>query len=68
MKNLINLLERVADEKGVKYLTNLLERRGFNNELVYFLSPTFAETQYIDSEYIEELTEILEESLEELPF
>ena len=61
MKNLINLLERIADEKGVNYLTNLLERRGFNSDIVYF-------HHIIESEYIEELTEILEESLEELPF
>ena len=58
---LCNLLEKIADEKGVNYLTNLLEKNGFNRDLVYF-------PQNIESEYVEELTELLEESLEELPF
>lgn len=61
MTKLINLLERVADQKGVNYLTNLLEKSGFNRDLVYF-------PHNIESEYIEELIELLEESLEELPF
>ena len=68
MTKLINLLERIADQKGVKYLTNLLDKNGFNPDLIYFLSPTFAETQNIENEYVEELIELLEESLEELPF
>ena len=68
MTKLINLLEKIADEKGVNYLTNLLEKNGFNPDLVFFLSPSFAESQNIDREYVGELIELLEESLEELPF
>ena len=61
MTKLINLLERIADEKGVNYLTNLLEKSGYNRDLVYF-------PYNIENEYVEELIELLEESLEELPF
>ena len=59
--NLCNLLEKIADTKGVNYLTNLLEKNGFNPDLYFY-------PQSIESEYVQELTNLLEESLEELPF
>jgi len=61
MKNLLELLERVADEKSVAYLCKLVEKNGFNRDLVYF-------PHLIDSEDINKLENILTECLTPLNF
>ena len=42
-------------------LCNLLEKNGFNPDLYFY-------PQSIESEYVQELTNLLEDSIEELPF
>jgi len=61
MRNLLQLLERVADEKSVAYLCKLVEKNGFNRDLVYF-------PHLIDSKDINKLENILTECLTDLPF
>ncbi len=61
MKNLLDLLERVSDEKGISYLCKLAEKHGYNRELVYF-------PHLIDVKDIEKLENILTECLNDLPF
>ena len=61
MKNLLQLLERVADEKSVGYLCKLVEKNGFNRDLVYF-------PHLIDTKDIDKLECILIESLTPLNF
>ena len=61
MENLLQLLEKVSDEKSVGYLCRLLEKNGFNRDLVYF-------PYLIDSKDIETLENILSESLTPLNF
>ena len=61
MKNLLELLERVADEKSVAYLCKLVEKNGFNRDIVYF-------PHLIDSKDINKLENILTECLTDLPF
>jgi hypothetical protein len=61
MRNLLQLLERVADEKSVAYLCKLVEKNGFNRDIVYF-------PHLIDSKDINKLENILTECLMDLPF
>jgi len=62
MKNLLQLLHQYADENGVEKLGNLLESNGYNREYFLYLS----KPQFI--EYKQNLVELLQSSLEELPF
>ena len=61
MRNLLQLLERVADEKSVAYLCKLVEKNGFNRDIVYF-------PHLIDSKDINKLENILTECLTPLNF
>lgn len=61
MKNLSQLLERVADEKGVGYLCKLVEKNGFNRDIVYF-------PYLIDSKDVNKLENILNDCLTPLNF
>tara|TARA_R100001463_G_scaffold25017_4_gene59472 strand:- start:31 stop:237 length:207 start_codon:yes stop_codon:yes gene_type:complete len=68
MKNLLQLLNRYADENGVEKLGDLLDKNGYDKEyLLYLTRPELIEYRWYDIA-LKNLVELLESNLEELPF
>ena len=66
MKNLLQLLNRYADENGVEKLGNLLEKNGYNREYYIYILNCTEDTHFF--EYKKSLIDLLESNLEKLPF
>ena len=66
MKYLLQLLERYADENGVKKLGELLDSNGYNSDYYIYILNCKDETHFF--EHKKSLIDLLESNLEDLPF